>query len=152
MNKKRTLQAVVTVLAIHCFAASSLFAQGGPAQIFAQCQDEMNALSFQCIQANNQTTEGCIAVVELLLEQGNNGAAAFVAHNSILVIRHRTDHCLRDIRRLCRECVQQLHEMGANQLAVLLRQNCEDTVSLVRFSTQSSIRSIQDLFGDKGGG
>lgn len=150
MIKTRNLHAVIGILAIHFFSANSLIAQDNPVELFEQCQDELNALSLTCIQANNQTANGCINVVELLLEQGHFEAAAFVASNCIWVIHHRTQHCRYAIFRLCRQCVHQLHALGATELAYLFMQNCEDTVALLQFTSQNSIQSIQDLFDDKG--
>jgi hypothetical protein len=123
-----------------------------PEAIARACVESAVRVANGCIAANAQTVERASGKITRLVEAGKLRAACALAKASVGVIRHRSDGCVRHVRRRCANCVGILIRLEEPQLAARVGSVCEEQVERIRASQARAVAAIRDaLDGNEDG-
>lgn len=115
-----------------------------PEQIAEFCITKATEIANRAVRGNKVTADRSVAIIEQLLEAGQEEDALCVARWAIFWVDRQSGRTVGDIERLCRRCVRAILEAGGSEeLAEQVRTACHDQIKRVRESHDAAIEAIK---------
>lgn len=139
----KLILALTTVLGL-MLVTETVSAHTAPDDLAARCVAKVDQTIDRCESAAADETAECLHQIRRLLADGQEQAARRVATNCIESATERAEKCAKYMKRLCNECIDQLVNLGATEMARRVNQVCEDAILDIRLILQREKNAIQN--------